>query len=138
MSEELRPDVLRAVRRIEDERGTLAMVECGIDIDFPIRRVYWLSDLTPTHPRGFHAHRALRQFAVCVAGGCRIVLEYPSGKREEIALHAGGGGVAIGPMVWREMHDFTPDCVLLVLADQPHDECDYLRTREEWKKACGG
>jgi dTDP-4-dehydrorhamnose 3,5-epimerase len=30
-------------------------------------------------------------------------------------------------MVWHEMHDFSPDCVLLVLADAHYDEADYIR-----------
>jgi hypothetical protein len=30
-------------------------------------------------------------------------------------------------MVWREMHDFSKDCVLLVLATEHYDESDYIR-----------
>jgi dTDP-4-dehydrorhamnose 3,5-epimerase len=36
-------------------------------------------------------------------------------------------GIEIGPMIWREMHDFSPDCVVAVLADAPYDEADYIR-----------
>lgn len=29
--------------------------------------------------------------------------------------------------MWREMYDFSEDCVLMVLADQLYDESDYIR-----------
>jgi predicted dehydrogenase len=44
-------------------------------------------------------------------------------------------GLYIEGMVWHEMHDFTPDCVLMVLASEHYDEADYIRDYEEYKKA---
>lgn len=41
-------------------------------------------------------------------------------------------GLLIESMVWREMHDFTEDCVLLVLADSHYDEADYIRKYDEF------
>ncbi|MET0332405.1 MAG: WxcM-like domain-containing protein, partial [Dyella sp.] len=29
-------------------------------------------------------------------------------------------------MVWRELYDFSADCVLMVLADQLYDPSDYI------------
>ena len=131
-------EAIVAVRRYADRRGALSVIESGIDIDFPIVRVYWLTGLDPARPRGFHAHRALRQLAVCLAGSCRMVLEYCDGRRREIAMAASGDAVLIGPMVWREMHEFSQDCVLMVLADKVHEESDYLRDYDEWRTACEG
>jgi hypothetical protein len=34
--------------------------------------------------------------------------------------------------MWREMHDFSDDCVLMVLADQLYDESDYIRKYEDF------
>jgi len=36
-------------------------------------------------------------------------------------------GIYIGNLVWREMHEFSEDCVLLVLASEHYDEADYVR-----------
>jgi dTDP-4-dehydrorhamnose 3,5-epimerase len=30
------------------------------------------------------------------------------------------------------MHDFSPDCVLMVFADAEYDEADYIRNRAEF------
>ena len=36
--------------------------------------------------------------------------------------------------MWREMYDFTPDAVLLVLASEYYDEADYIRNYDEFRK----
>jgi hypothetical protein len=35
-------------------------------------------------------------------------------------------------MVWREMRDFSPDCVVMVLASEAYDEGDYIRNRDDF------
>ena len=47
--------------------------------------------------------------------------------RREAVLDSPDLGLHIGPMIWHEMHDFTPGTVLLVLASAAYDERDYLR-----------
>ena len=44
-------------------------------------------------------------------------------------------GILIEEMVWREMHDFSSDCVLLVLASEHYDETDYFRDYQAFLKA---
>ncbi|WP_198290958.1 WxcM-like domain-containing protein, partial [Escherichia coli] len=36
-------------------------------------------------------------------------------------------GLLIESFIWREMYDFSEDCVLMVLADSHYDENDYVR-----------
>ena len=36
--------------------------------------------------------------------------------------------------MWREMYDFSPDAVLLVLASDLYDESDYIRDYDEFIK----
>lgn len=109
-----------------DDRGSLVAVEGVRDVPFQIARVYWVYGTRATEVRGLHAHRSLRQWAVCVAGSCTMILD-DGERREDVVLDDPALGVAIEPMVWHEMHDFAPGTVLLVLADQPYDESDYIR-----------
>jgi hypothetical protein len=37
-------------------------------------------------------------------------------------------------MIWREMFDFSDDCVLMVLASDYYDESDYIRDYDEFLK----
>lgn len=34
--------------------------------------------------------------------------------------------------MWREMYDFSPDAVFLVLASELYDESDYIRNYDEF------
>lgn len=112
-----------------DDRGSLSVAEVGGVLPFVVRRAYWIHGTKPGVSRGFHAHRKLNQFCVCVTGSVRFVLEDAKG-REEVVLDRPDRGLLIGPGVWREMHDLSPDCVLIVLADAEYDPSDYKRQRE--------
>jgi len=54
--------------------------------------------------------------------------------REEVWLNEPTKGLLIGNLIWHEMHDFSPDCVLLVLASENYNESDYIRSYEEFKR----
>ena len=48
--------------------------------------------------------------------------------RCDITLDSPTLGLYVGNAVWREMYDFSPDAVLLVLASEPYTEEDYIRS----------
>ena len=110
------------------------MVEAGRDISFEMKRAYFLYGLDSTARRGFHAHKKLHQLAVCVSGSCLFALDDGREKAETI-LDSPNKGLLLGPMLWREMYNFSTDCVLLVLASAHYDEDDYIRDYEEFRQA---
>ncbi|MGX5660649.1 sugar 3,4-ketoisomerase [Castellaniella ginsengisoli] len=115
-----------------DRRGSLVALEGQRTVPFAIQRVYYLFGTKAGVSRGYHAHRRLQQVAVCVAGRCRMVLD-DGVSRESVWLDSPTRGLMIRSMVWREMHDFTPDCVLLVLASAHYDEADYIRDYQQFR-----
>jgi len=116
-----------------DERGSLVALEGEKTVPFEIKRVYYIFGTQQGVARGFHAHRNLQQVAVCVTGRCRMVLD-DGARREEAWLDSPTKGLVIGNSIWREMHDFSPDCVLLVLASEHYDEIDYIRDYDEFTR----
>jgi len=114
------------LKTLGDERGHLIVLENNKNIPFDVKRVYYLTDTQPGVPRGFHAHRELVQVAVCVSGKCLMKLD-DGVIQEEVWLDTPSKAVVIEPMVWHEMHEFSPQCVLLVLASDFYDEADYIR-----------
>lgn len=114
-----------------DERGSLVALQGMKNLPFDIKRVYYIFGTKENVARGFHAHINLKQVAVCVTGSCRFILNDGTHK-EEIILDSPTIGLIIDGMVWREMHDFSPDCVLMVLADQYYDELDYIRNYDDF------
>lgn len=114
-----------------DERGSLVAIESLSNVPFEIQRVYYIFGTEKGISRGFHAHKNLQQLAICVAGKCRMLLD--DGKtKESVWLTSPNQALIIGENVWREMHDFSDDCVLLVLASQHYDENDYIRDYSEF------
>ena len=109
-----------------DERGQLVSLEENKNIPFDVRRIYYLYGTKDNVSRGFHAHKELRQIAVCVAGKCLMKLDDGINK-EEVWLNSPARGLLIDKMVWHEMHHFSDDCVLMVVADDYYDETDYVR-----------
>ena len=109
-----------------DERGSLIAIEQGHNAPFEIKRVYYIFDTKDGVERGFHAHINLKQICIAVKGSCTFVLD-DGKKREEIKLTNPNQGLFIEGLIWREMKNFTPDCVLVVLASEHYDESDYIR-----------
>lgn len=114
-----------------DDRGSLVSLEEGRNIPFEIKRVYYMFKTKEGVRRGFHAHKSLRQVAIAVRGSCRFVLDDGT-ERVELCLDNPAQGLVIESFMWREMYDFSDDCVLMVLADQLYDEADYVRSYEEF------
>ncbi|MBE0369278.1 sugar 3,4-ketoisomerase [Pseudoalteromonas aurantia] len=114
-----------------DSRGSLISLEVGKEIPFDIKRIYYIYATKAGESRGFHAHKALKQVIFTVSGACDLVLDNGS-VRQTIKLDSPEKGVLVDGVVWREMHNFTSDCVLMVLASEEYDESDYLRDYDEF------
>lgn len=114
-----------------DERGQLVALEDNKEINFQIKRVYYMYDTGKDVTRGYHAHKSLKQVLICVHGSCKIRLE--DGQEERmIFLDNPCEGLYIGNSVWREMYEFSPDAVLLVLASDYYNEEDYVRNYDDF------
>lgn len=109
-----------------DERGSLIALEEGKNIPFQVKRVYYMFDTGEGVRRGYHAHKSLKQVAIAVRGSCRFMLDDGS-EKIDIRLDNPNQGLLIESFIWREMYDFSADCVLMVLADNLYDEADYVR-----------
>jgi dTDP-4-dehydrorhamnose 3,5-epimerase-like enzyme len=117
-----------------DDRGSLIALENQKNIPFKVQRVYYVFDTKSNVTRGLHAHKDLRQVAVCVSGSCKFHLS-DGFSTKDVLLDSPTKGLFIDSMIWREMSDFSDDCVLMVLADSLYDENDYIRDYEVFIEA---
>ncbi len=114
-----------------DDRGQLVALEEFKDIPFEIKRVYYIYDTLEGVRRGFHAHKNLEQILICIHGSCKVLLD--NGKEKKVVpLEKPYEGLYIANNMWREMFDFSPDAVLLVLASELYDESDYIRDYDKF------
>lgn len=114
-----------------DERGQLVALEEMKDIPFKIKRVYYMYETAEGVRRGYHAHKSLEQILVCINGSCKVLLDNGFEKKI-VPLEKPYEGVYVANSMWREMYDFSPDAVLLVLASARYDESDYIRNYDEF------
>lgn len=125
---------LKSVRKSVDRRGTLAFLEGGVDTGFEIKRVYYTYDVPSQSTRAGHAHRALRQMYLALSGSFDVLLD--DGKRRRtVTLNRPDVGLSLVPGIWREIHNFSTNAVLLVLASEHYDEADYIRRYSDFKAA---
>ncbi|MEN6391325.1 MAG: FdtA/QdtA family cupin domain-containing protein [Syntrophomonas sp.] len=115
-----------------DDRGSLVAIEESLDIPFALRRVYYIFNTGSGVRRGRHAHYTLRQVLVCVHGSCKILLD-DGRETAEVLLDRTQKGLLVDRMIWHEMYEFSPDCVLLALASDLYDEGDYIRNYDEFR-----
>ena len=120
-----------------DERGGLVVLEQNKNIPFDIKRVYYLFGTKLGVSRGFHAHKSLEQVALCIKGSCSIILD-DGFKRQNVVLNTASKGIYIKNNIWREMKNFSSDCVLCVFASELYNESDYIRCYDEFKKSKEG
>ena len=114
-----------------DDRGSLIALENTHNVPFDVKRVYYIFGTKPGVRRGFHAHKSLKQLAICVSGSCSFFLDNGH-EQKNVHLTNPTYGLVIEGLVWHEMFDFTPDCVLMVLANDYYNEDDYIRNYQEF------
>ncbi len=99
----------------EEDDGILYAMEAPFDI----KRIFWVSNVTSGATRGNHATRSTKLILIAVSGSCDI--EVDNGiEKKSYHLKDSRKGVFINNMLWRSMSNFTNDCVLLALCDQPY------------------
>lgn len=123
-------------KNIKDKYGSLVPIESQRDIPFEVKRIYYISDVKSDITRGFHSHRMLHQVLICVNGSVKIRVKNPN-EEEIIELNENSKGLYIGPLIWREMFDFSEGAVLLVLASEYYDENDYIRNYDFYLDEAG-
>ncbi len=114
-----------------NNKGSLISLEENKNIPFKIKRVYYIFDTKEGVIRGLHAHKNLEQVLVCVNGSCDILLD--DGKEKIVMeLKNRNEGIYLKKLIWREISNFSADCVLMVLANEFYDEKDYIKNYEEF------
>lgn len=120
--------------KITDKRGSLSFVEGNRDIPFTIKRIYYLYDSHPNSERGAHGHKKLEQVIIPLAGSFNFILD-DGYNRQSFFMDKPWVGLYVPPMMWRDVNNFSPNSVCLVLASDIYEEEDYYRNYQEFLNA---
>ncbi len=123
------------IRRYNDSRGFLSVVEGGIDIPFEIRRIYYLY-MVPEASRGAHAHKELKQFMIATSGSVHVTMD-DGREKKTFVLDKPWKGLYVAPGLWRDLDNFSGGAVCMVLASERYEVEDYIRDYKEFLKYKG-
>ncbi len=116
---------LDELKVLGDARGQLIALEVNQQIPFEIKRVFYIYGTLFKVSRGNHSHYKTKQYLVAVSGSCKITLD--DGKlKKTYTLNKPNLGLFQDALIWGKMHDFSSDCVLMVLASEHYDKDDYI------------
>ena len=122
---------LEEFKVLGDHRGQLIALEANRQIPFDVKRVFYIYGAQEGVPRGNHSHYKTKQFLVAVNGSCKVTLD--NGKEKETyELNKPNLGLFQDALIWGTMHDFSSDCVLMVLADEYYDASDYITNYDKF------
>ena len=114
-----------------DERGKLVVIEGNQDIPFEIKRVFYIYGSDSSVVRGQHANINSEFVLINVSGKSKI--KVTDGIKEVIVeLNRPMDGLYLPKMVWKEMYDFSPDSVLLVITNTHYDGKEYIRNYKDY------
>lgn len=130
---------LDGVRMLEfaqhgDDRGHLVVVEGESDVPFAIQRVFYLYGSDAGVVRGQHANRRTAFVLINVAGKSKVDVRDGRGNEATFSLNRPHTGIYLPRMVWKDMYDFSPDSVLMVLASEHYDAREYIRDYDQFVK----
>ena len=115
-----------------DERGHLVVVEGEQDIPFVVKRVFYMYGSDRNVVRGQHANRRSEFVLINVSGQSKIRVDDGLGNEAVFSLNRPHTGIYLPPMVWKDMYDFSPDSILLVLSSEHYDAEEYIRDHDEF------
>lgn len=123
---------LKIIRTFVDERGALCVLEVAKDIPFDIKRIFYMFGVSDK-PRGGHAHRTVFQAMIAIHGSCKITASNGECVSSYI-LSEPNVTLIVPPGYWCDITEFRNDSILLVLASDLYDECEYIRDYDEFER----
>ena len=117
--------------RIDIESGSITAINSLTDVEFNIKRVYYLYDVPNRSDRGAHAHKELYQLILAASGSFEVELD-DSIEKKSFILRQPDEGLLIPPGLWRDLKQFSGGAICLVLASETYDGGDYIRSLNEF------
>lgn len=113
----------------EDERGNLSVIELKDFIDWPVKRIYYVTDTKKD--RGGHAVKGEKKIYVCMQGTMKARI-HDGTEWHEFDLQGPGDALLMTGMCWREFTDFSEGSVLMAISSMNYEPDKYIYDLEEF------
>ena len=109
-----------------------------MDIPFEIKRMFYIYGSDANVVRGCHANRKSEFVFINVAGQSKVRIDDGKGNQAVFSITRPHTGLYMPSMIWKEMYDFSPDSVLLVLSNEAYDPGEYIRDYDAFLQEVNG
>ena len=123
---------LISLKEINDDRGSLVPIDFKEYFKKNISRLFIVNGAKDSI-RGFHAHKELTQYLICLSGSCVVICK-DSFSQVKFLLNKQTEVLKIPKHIWAEQHYKTSNTSLMVLCDNAYEEDDYIRDYNEYKE----
>lgn len=124
------------LKNIPTANFVMTALELKEYIDFPVKRLYFLSSPSGEFKTGEHCHRADEdELFVQIQGSCTIFVDDGHGL-EDIRLEGPKSAISVPHLVWHGFKDMSNDCLILAATSTNYDPArsDYCEDYEEFTK----
>lgn len=109
-----------------ESHGDLVVLENNnLGLPFNIYRIFYIFGVKEKTVRGCHANRNSKFLLIAVHGSVKVRVRTLD-KDEMYILDDPKKGLYLDSCIWKEMLDFSKDCVLMVASDLPFDNEEYI------------
>lgn len=113
------------LKTISDHRGDLTVLE--EELHYPVKRVFFLHNLTLGETRGGHGHFKTLMTIICLKGSCDIYINNGDLKNT-FSLSSPSQALYIDPQDWHLIKNASSDAIIAVFASELYDKNDYFFT----------
>ncbi|WP_113922811.1 sugar 3,4-ketoisomerase [Cognataquiflexum aquatile] len=113
------------------DSSRLVVANQGIEIQFPIQRIYYLTGVKPCETRGNHANLKNRQVMIAISGSFSVTVDDGVDKKTFL-VNSSSEGLYIPEKTWRIVHDFSPEAICLVICSEKYDASDYIKDYDQY------
>lgn len=123
------------INKIDEPAFTMSPIELKDYIDFPVKRVYFITAPRGGMKTGEHCHKIEEEMFIAVQGTATAVIDRGNGL-EEFKMVAPQSAIYCGPYIWHHFKDFSSDAILLALSSTNYnsDRSDYIEDYREYKQ----
>jgi hypothetical protein len=112
--------------KVTANAGSITSLNNSMDVQFDVKRVFYIYDIPSVESRGAHAHRICHQLLIAASGSFKFSV-FDGAEFFEFILDRPDLGLHIPPGIWASEFDFSGGGICLVLASHEYDESDYIR-----------
>lgn len=121
-----------SLKRVNDPRGNLSVIEQETDIPFKIARTHWIYDVPGGEERWGHAFKQNEEFIVALSGSFDVVLD-DGVVKQVFSLNRSYYGLYVPNGYWREIKNFSTNSVAMILSSTAYNPDDYIRDYDTFK-----